>query len=297
MVGGEVRPTLVVAALLVGVFAVCHGRVHGTELPAGQRGLLYSMGFVSATGCLHGLGIALGLLPPLAGRYTGPARRRRAHCGHGRVVPMEGHDMSRGDHQPTWRVALAVGGALLLWPWRAEAHLVTTGLGPVYDGIGHLLVTPEELLQVLALALCAGLCGTGSGRYVLSVLSSAWLVGGCVGLLARGLPAFPMPALSLLLLGTLVAADLRLPPAVVTALAGGLGLEHGCLNGVAMRQAGVGALGLLGIMAALVVLVALVAACVVALQQRWRRIVVRVAGSWIAAIGLLMPGWILRGGP
>jgi urease accessory protein len=106
-----------------------------------------------------------------------------------------------------------------------------------------------------------------------------------------------MPALSLLLLGTLVAADLRLPPAVVTALAGGLGLEHGCLNGVAMRQAGVGALGLLGIMAALVVLVALVAACVVALQQRWRRIVVRVAGSWIAAIGLLMPGWILRGGP
>ena len=62
MVCGEVRPKLVVAALLVGVFAVFHGYAHGTELPAGQSGLLYSMGFVSATGCLHGLGIALGLL-------------------------------------------------------------------------------------------------------------------------------------------------------------------------------------------------------------------------------------------
>ena len=62
MVCGEVRPKLVVAALLVGAFAVFHGHAHGTELPAGQSGLLYSMGFVSATGCLHGLGIALGLI-------------------------------------------------------------------------------------------------------------------------------------------------------------------------------------------------------------------------------------------
>ena len=62
MVGGETRPKLVVAALLVGVFAVFHGHAHGTELPARQSGLLHSMGFVIATGCLHGLGIALGLL-------------------------------------------------------------------------------------------------------------------------------------------------------------------------------------------------------------------------------------------
>jgi urease accessory protein len=62
MVCGEVRPKLAVAALLVGAFAVFHGHAHGTELPAGQSGLLYSMGFVIATGCLHGLGIAIGLL-------------------------------------------------------------------------------------------------------------------------------------------------------------------------------------------------------------------------------------------
>ncbi len=62
MVLGEVRPKLVVAAVLVGFFAIFHGHAHGTELPAGQSGLLYSMGFVIATGCLHGIGIIIGLV-------------------------------------------------------------------------------------------------------------------------------------------------------------------------------------------------------------------------------------------
>jgi hypothetical protein len=53
---------------------------------------------------------------------------------------------------------------------------------------------------------------------------------------------------------------------------------------------------LLGLLAALFVLVALVAAGVVSLHQQWTRIAVRVAGSWMAAIGLLMLGWALRGG-
>jgi urease accessory protein len=56
----KVRPPLVVAAILVGFFAIFHGHAHGTELPPGQSGLLYSIGFVMATGCLHALGIGIG---------------------------------------------------------------------------------------------------------------------------------------------------------------------------------------------------------------------------------------------
>jgi urease accessory protein len=56
----EVRPALVLAALVVGCFAIFHGHAHGTELPPGQSALLYSMGFVVATGCLHGVGIGIG---------------------------------------------------------------------------------------------------------------------------------------------------------------------------------------------------------------------------------------------
>jgi urease accessory protein len=62
MVMTEARPPVAAAAVLVGFFAVFHGHAHGTELPAGQSGLLYSMGFVMATGCLHGVGIAIGLI-------------------------------------------------------------------------------------------------------------------------------------------------------------------------------------------------------------------------------------------
>ena len=58
----EARPPIVVAAALVAVFAIFHGYAHGTELPAGESGLLYSMGFVIATGCLHGVGITIGTL-------------------------------------------------------------------------------------------------------------------------------------------------------------------------------------------------------------------------------------------
>ena len=62
MVALEAKPWLWVAAVMVGVFGLFHGHAHGTELPAGQDGMLYSMGFVIATGCLHGVGIALGLV-------------------------------------------------------------------------------------------------------------------------------------------------------------------------------------------------------------------------------------------
>jgi urease accessory protein len=62
MVGWEARPPLWVAAVLVGFFAIFHGHAHGKELPAGADALLYSIGFVVATGCLHATGIGLGLV-------------------------------------------------------------------------------------------------------------------------------------------------------------------------------------------------------------------------------------------
>jgi urease accessory protein len=58
----EIRPPLGVAAALLGFFAVFHGHAHGTELPPGQSALLYSAGFVMATGCLHALGIGIGMV-------------------------------------------------------------------------------------------------------------------------------------------------------------------------------------------------------------------------------------------
>lgn len=184
--------------------------------------------------------------------------------------------------------------AALLISARADAHLVTTGLGPVYDGIGHLLLTPEDLVPILALALYAGLRGARAGRLALFVLPLSWMLGGLLALGLGGAVSAPVPALSFILIGLLVAIDVRLPDGAVATLAGSLGLIHGFLNGPAMAGNGPGALGLLGIAVVAFVLVALASALVVSLKAPAARIAVRVAGSWIAAIGLLLLGWTLR---
>lgn len=207
--------------------------------------------------------------------------------------------MSLPAHRPGCRVATGIAVvaavAALASPSPASAHLVTTGLGPVYDGISHLLVSFDDLLPALALALLAGQNGTATSRRALFLLPGAWLLAGFVG---HALHLAPLPgavaALSLLAVGLLIALDRRLAPSAVAALAVAVGGLHGWSNGAALAIDGREARGLLGICTALFVLVALTAALVCRLERPWTRIAVRVAGSWAAAIGLLMLGWALR---
>lgn len=188
---------------------------------------------------------------------------------------------------------LIAGLATLFRPTYASAHLVTTGLGPVYDGIGHLVMTPEDLVPVLALALYAGLRGTAPGRRALFVLPLSWFAGGLIGVFIEGVPMLPVAPLSFFILGVLIAADMKLSNTLFTVVVLLLGFGHGVLNGVALKE-GPAVLGLIGIMVTLFVLVALISARVVSLKKPWTRIVVRVAGSWVAAIGMLMFGWMFR---
>jgi urease accessory protein len=59
---GAVRLPLAAALLVVAFFAVFHGHAHGTEMTPGQSAILYSIGFVIATGLLHAAGIGIGLI-------------------------------------------------------------------------------------------------------------------------------------------------------------------------------------------------------------------------------------------
>jgi len=58
----ELKAPLFLAAALVGIFGLYHGHAHGAELPPGENGLLYSLGFVLATGALHAAGIGIGTI-------------------------------------------------------------------------------------------------------------------------------------------------------------------------------------------------------------------------------------------
>lgn len=185
--------------------------------------------------------------------------------------------------------------AVVACPTLAEAHLNSTGMGPFYDGLLHFLTSPEDAVPVLALACLAGLRGPGWGRRTMLVLPVSWLLGGLLGTMAAAAGGSVMfSAIWVLLLGGLLATDAKVSLGVTTALAILLGLPRGYLNGSGMGSLWIAVPALLGLAAGVFALAALAAATVVPLRAQWARIVVRVAGSWIAAIGLLMLGWAVR---
>ena len=195
------------------------------------------------------------------------------------------------------RLAIVGGSAIALMGTSAEAHLSSSGMGPIYDGLMHFLMSPEDLVPALALGLFAGLRGPAHSRRVLFVLPSMWLLGSLVGLHAAAISGSAIvSAIWFLLIGGLVVADAKLSIGLTTALAGAVGLYHGYLNGTGMGASVTAAVTAFGLVSSVFVLVALAAAFAVQLQQHWARIAIRVVGSWVAASGMLLLGWIIRGG-
>jgi urease accessory protein len=202
-----------------------------------------------------------------------------------------------GAHKSRLPIYVVVILAIGFCPVAAEAHLNSTGMGPLYDGLMHFLSSPEDLIPVLALALLSGLRGVAHGRRALFVLPAAWLFGGLIGLAATAANPHPLlAAMWFLVIGGCLAVDAKLSLRATTALAVLLGLYHGYLNGTGLGMSFTTAGALLGLIFAVFVLVALAAAFVVRLHSNWARIAVRVVGSWIVASGLLMLGWAMRRG-
>lgn len=62
------RLPLAASAAVVGVFALCHGYAHGTEMPQSASGLAYAAGFILATALLHASGMGMALCAKRIGR-------------------------------------------------------------------------------------------------------------------------------------------------------------------------------------------------------------------------------------
>lgn len=180
----------------------------------------------------------------------------------------------------------------------AAAHVLDTGLGPFFDGVTHFASSLADLLPVLALALLAGLRGPRAGWGAALALPMAWIFGGFAGFLGLAAEdprwAGTLAGTAALVLGTLAAADRRYPAWLAPALAALLGLAQGTMNGAVIARAGQDLLTLAGMAAAAGVTTALLAALVASWRSTRVRVAVRVAGSWIAAVGLLLLGWGLR---
>ena len=105
------------------------------------------MGFVIATGCLHASGSASDVH-----RWTWGQKLLRAAGG---IVACRRHFLlcGRQSHEKRQAILIAALYAFVGFAFDvalpAEAHLNSTGMGPIYDGMTHFLLSPEDLAPVL----------------------------------------------------------------------------------------------------------------------------------------------------
>lgn len=174
----------------------------------------------------------------------------------------------------------------------AHAHATVRGAGDLYAGLLHVLTALEHVLPFAALSLLSGQLGMkAQAQADLIVFPVALMIGAAAALWLPPLPGLAFFNMaSAVLLGGLVAAAWPLPGAAFYGLVVVFGISHGFANGEAI-SGGINAyLFILGIgLAGLAVLAygTLMVGYLLRRKAGWLHIAVRVAGSWIAAIGVL----------
>jgi len=177
----------------------------------------------------------------------------------------------------------------------AGAHLVQTGLGSVADGAARLVLTPSDLLLVCGLSVLAVQQGAAPGVRLRWSLPLAWLLGGLAGLgWTEELITPWVQTLAFTSVGLLVALEVRLPQGLIQVLAVAAGVWFGLVNGSALAHHSGALPALAGGVIGVAVLTALLTWRLAPPHPAWLRIGLRVAGSWMAAAGLLMVGWLIR---
>ncbi|MGH6897255.1 MAG: HupE/UreJ family protein [Geminicoccaceae bacterium] len=185
----------------------------------------------------------------------------------------------------------------LAWGGPAYAHSMGNRFGDFYGGALHPLTALEHVLPFLALGLLAGQQGARAARWLLLVFPLGLLSGaGVATVLPAGYWLTPLNHVSFVVLGLLLAAAWRLPLALLIALGALFGLSHGYENGRAMTAETAAHLFVPGVALTGFIVTALASAATLALTARadWPRVAVRIAGSWIAAIGIMMIGLAWR---
>jgi urease accessory protein len=203
----------------------------------------------------------------------------------------------RADSWFAARASVALGWAL--GADAAHAHATSAQAGAFYAGLLHPLTAPEHVLPMVALGLLAGQQGLNQGQGLLLVFPAAMALGASLALLHPALGWVSLLNIgSAALFGGLVAAAWRAPTVLLYALALLFGISHGYANGAAIAPNLSPAVFILGLVtAALLVLGYSMAgtAYLLRLKPAWLLIAVRLAGSWIAAVGILVFGMMARG--
>ena len=202
------------------------------------------------------------------------------------------------------RLALLAGTAMLAASGSAEAHIVAARLGDFYAGALHPLTDLQDTVLWLALGLFAASIGPERARWLVLIMPLGLLAGfsmelafgvGSVGTLGN--------AAMMVCVGLLLAARIRANTTTLCAIALFLALTRGAVNADGIVAETNRALFAAGLATAGYTAITLVMALTVAFRRtagggpgNWQDIAIRVCGSWIAAIGLMIGGFALKYG-
>jgi hypothetical protein len=183
----------------------------------------------------------------------------------------------------------ALAGALTCRPGLAEAHAPIAGLGAFYAHLLDPFVAPSHGLLLVATALMCGQQGrNGARRGVV-----AFCVAFALGLIAAqsgvmgGIREQVLLAASLVI-AAVVCLDRPVGPVMTVLAAAGAGLLLGLESETAGETARETALTLAGLTSGFFYMLILIAGLTVGFKTHWRRVGVRIAGSWIVAASVLV---------
>ena len=181
----------------------------------------------------------------------------------------------------------------------AEAHIVASRLGDFYTGALHPLTDLQDLILWTAMGVLAGSLGTSRGRWLMLLFPLGLLAGlvltRAFGIVSAGPAA---NAGTILVLGLLLAAEARIPTALLCSIAFGLAVMRGAANAGDLGPETNRLLFAAGLACAGYAAITLTMAVTLAFRRpeagasmAWRGIAIRAFGGWIAAIGLMMVGF------
>ena len=176
----------------------------------------------------------------------------------------------------------------LILPSCALAHPMK-GVGDFYAGMLHPMTSVECVLPIIALSLLAG---QQNRRTAIGILSSFPIASMLGTLLALLLPVSPFIAVintsAMAVLGILVALNRSLPIGISVILSAVLGLTVGWANGGELTSDTSAYRFIPGLAVVGLLLISYGIALVRSLNVPWAKTAMRVTGSWIAAIGILV---------
>lgn len=134
-----------------------------------------------------------------------------------------------------WIRGLGWGSAMMLVPLMAHAHVSVGHTNGLAHGLLHPLTGLDHIAAMIAVGLWAAQCGGRAAWVVPLSFVTVMLLGGLIGMAGISIPFVePVIVASVLVLGLLIAAAVRLPLVASSLLVGLFAVFHGHAHGAEM---------------------------------------------------------------